>query len=92
MQWSIYLAIGNLSYNIQRLEIRSGKIIVGLIPIYKNDFLDVKIKIYYQTIGIITKNKSKYPVLQIVAWPDIMALEKVTVEGMLIIYVNRNIH
>ena len=36
---------------------------VGLIPIYKEDSLEVKLEIYHQTIGVITKCKSKCHVL-----------------------------
>lgn len=46
-QWSIYLIIGNLSQEIQRLWIKLGGIMVILIFIYKKDFLKIKIEIYY---------------------------------------------
>ena len=62
-QWPIYLTIGNLSYEIQRSPIRPGGMIVGLISIYKRNFFKIKIEIYYQTIKIITKYKSKYHIL-----------------------------
>ena len=36
---------------------------VGLIPIHKRDSLKVKMEIYYQTMGVITKCKSKLNVM-----------------------------
>ena len=36
---------------------------VGLISIHKKDFFKVKIEIYHQTMGVITKCKSKCHVL-----------------------------
>ena len=62
-QWPVYLTIGNLSYEIGRLQIRSGGIIVDLISIYKKDFLEVKMEIYHRTMRVITKCKSKCHVL-----------------------------
>lgn len=56
-QWPIYLTISNLSHKIWRLQVRSERIIIGLIPIHKSDQFNVKIEIYYQTIGVITKSK-----------------------------------
>ena len=56
----IYLTIGNLSHEIQRSQIKPGGIMVGLISINKRDSLKIKIEIYHQTIGIITRYKSRY--------------------------------
>lgn len=55
-QWFVYFIIGNLSHKIRKLRIRPGKIMIGLISIYKGDFLGVKIEIYHQTMGMITKD------------------------------------
>ncbi len=59
VQWPVYLIIGNLSNKIRRSRSRPGGMIAGLIPIYKRDFLEVKIEIYYQTMGMITKDMFK---------------------------------
>lgn len=40
--------------------------IIGLIPIYKEDFLEVKIEIYYYIIGVISKSIFKFFFLYIV--------------------------
>lgn len=56
-QLSVYLIIGNLSYEIRRLQVKLKGMIIGFISIYKKDLFDVKIKIYHQTIGVITKIK-----------------------------------
>ena len=65
-KWSVYITISNLSYEIKRLWSRSEKMIVGLIPIDKRDFLEVKIEIYHQTIRIIIKKIFKSLFLYIV--------------------------
>lgn len=41
-------------------------------------------------IGVITKNKSKCLVLQMVVWSDITVLEKILVKDMLMMYTNEN--
>ena len=64
---------------------------VGLIFIYKKDFLKVKMEIYYQTIGVIKKCKSKCHVLHKVIWPNIKALEKMAIKGLLIMYLDGNV-
>lgn len=46
-QWPVYLIIGNLSHKIQRSQIKSRIIMIGLISIYKKDFFEIKIEIYY---------------------------------------------
>ena len=56
-QWPVYLTIGNLSHEIRRSRVKPGGMMVGLIPIYKGDSFDVKMEIYQQTMGIITKGK-----------------------------------
>ena len=63
-QWPVYLTICNLSHEIQRSGIRPGGMMVGLIPIHKRDSLEVKIEIYHQTMGVITKCKSKCHILR----------------------------
>ena len=63
---------------------------VGLILIYKEDFFKVKIEIYYQTIRIITKCKSKCHILHKVIQPNITALEKAAIESLLMMYANEN--
>ena len=62
-QLPVYLTIGNLSYEIRRSRIKPGRMIVGLISIHKRDSLEVEMEIYYQTIGVITKCKSKLNVM-----------------------------
>ena len=62
---------------------------IGLILIYKEDFSKVKIEIYYQTIGVITKNMPKSLFLYIVIWLRI-GLEKAAVENVLMISANKN--
>lgn len=64
---------------------------IDFIPIHKDDSFDVKIEIYNQTLGVITKNQLKYLVLQIIVGPDITVFEKVIVESMLMICADRNI-
>ncbi len=59
VQWPIYLIIGNLSHEIRRSRSRPGGMMVGLIPIHKGDLLQVKIEIYHQTMGMITKGMFK---------------------------------
>ncbi len=63
-QWPVYLIIGNLSHEIQRSQTRPGGMMVGLILVDKGDFLEVKIEIYNQTMGVITKCKCKCHVLR----------------------------
>ncbi len=58
-QWPVYLTIGNLSHEIKRSRSRSRGMMVGLIPIHKRDSLEVKMEIYHQTIGMITKGMFK---------------------------------
>ena len=59
-QWLVYLTICNLSYKIRSLWIRLVRIMIGLIPIYKRDFLRVKTEIYHQTIKMFTKGIRKF--------------------------------
>ncbi len=54
-QWPVYLTIDNLSHEIRSSRSRPGGMMVGLIPIHKGDSLEVKIEIYHQTMGMITK-------------------------------------
>lgn len=56
VQWLIYLTIDNLSYKIWKSQVRLEGIIVGLIHMHKKDLFDMKIEIYYQTVGVIMKN------------------------------------
>ena len=65
-QWPVYLTIGNLSYEIKRSQSRFWGMMVDLIPIHKRDSLKVKIEIYYQTIGMITKDMFKSLLLCII--------------------------
>ena len=65
-QWPIYLIISNLSYKIWKLWLRSRRMMVGLISIYKKDSLKIKIEIYHRTIRIIIKNIFKFLFLGIV--------------------------
>lgn len=60
-------------------------------PIYKEEFFNVKIEIYYQTIRVITKYKSNYTILQKKVWPNLTALEKLEIKNLLIICTNKNI-
>ena len=62
-QWLVYLTICNLTHKIQISRIRPREMMVDLISIYKKDSLKVKIEIYHQTLGVITKYKSKCYVL-----------------------------
>ncbi len=55
-QWLVYLTIGNLSHEIRMSQSRPGGIMVGLIRIHKRDSLEVKIEIYHQIMGMITKS------------------------------------
>lgn len=55
------------------------------------NFLKVKIEIYHQTIRVIMKNKSKYLVRCTIVWPNKIALKKIVIKDMLIIYANKNI-
>ena len=71
---------------------------VGLIPIHKEDLFDIKIEIYYQTIGVITKDKcrnkhlsDKFLDLHFWNWPDITALESAIIKYLLIICANENV-
>ncbi len=64
VQWPVYLTIGNLSHRIRKSRIRPGGMMVGLIPIHKGDSLEVKMEIYHQNMGVITKCKSKCHVLR----------------------------
>ncbi len=58
-QWPIYLTIGNLSHEIRRSRSRPRGMMVDLIPIYKGESLEVKMEIYHQTMGMITKSVFK---------------------------------
>ena len=71
---------------------------VGLISIHKGDSFDVKMEIYYQTMGVITKGKcnnrhslDKFPGLRFENWPDIIALESAVVEGLLMMCADGNV-
>lgn len=65
--------------------------IFGLIFIDKKNFIEVKIEIYYQTIEVIMECKSNCDVLRKFIWPNITILEKMAIEGLLIICTNRNV-
>lgn len=56
-QQPLYLTIGNLSYEIQRLRVGPGRMMVGLILIHKGDLFNVKIETYHQIIEVITREK-----------------------------------
>lgn len=47
VKWPIYLIISNFNHKIWRLRVSPGKIIVGLILIYKGDLFNIKIEIYH---------------------------------------------
>lgn len=91
VQWQVYLIISNLSYKIWRLWIRLRGIIIELIPIYKGDFHEVKIQIYHQIMGVITKDIFKSFLLYIVVWQDTV-LEEAVVKDLLMICANGKIH
>lgn len=61
--------------------------IVGFIPIYKNNLLSIKIKIYYQIIKVITKNTCNYRQINIIneVWFFCLVLEIVVIEDLLIL-------
>ena len=97
-QWPVYLTIGNLSHEIWRSRVRPGGMMVGLIPIHKGDSFDVKMEIYHQTMGVITKGKcnnrhssDKFPGLRFENWPDIIALESAAIESLLIMCADGNV-
>ena len=89
-QWPVYLTIGNLSHEIRRSRIRPGGMMVGLIPIHKRDSLEGKMEIYHQTMGVITKYKSKCHVLHKAIWPNVTALEKAAIDGLLMMCADGN--
>lgn len=71
---------------------------ISLIFIYKEDLFNIKIEIYYQTMGVIIKSRcsnryslDKFPDLRFKNRPNIIVLESIAVEDLLIICVNRNI-
>lgn len=51
------MTIGNLSYEIRRLQVNPEKVMVSIIPIHKRDLFDIKIEIFYKTIRVNTKDK-----------------------------------
>lgn len=55
VQLLIYLIFSNLSHKISKSWMKLNDSIVGLIFIYKKDFLTINIKIYYQIIKVILK-------------------------------------
>lgn len=65
---------------------------VGFILIHKKDLFNIKMEIYYQTIRVITKNKSnnrysldKFPGFFFENWPNITIWDSMAVENPLII-------
>ena len=90
-QWPVYLTIGNLSHEIQRSRIRPGEIMIGLILIHKRNSLEIKIKIYYRTMRVITKCKSKYHVLYKLISLNVTVLEKAVIEGLFLMYADGNV-
>lgn len=91
MQWPVYLIIVNFGYKIQRLRIKPRRMIVGLIFIHERNSLKVKIKIYYQTMGVIIKYKSNCYVLYKIIQSNVTALEKNIIKNLLMICIDRNI-
>lgn len=65
--------------------------IVDLIFIHKKKFSKVKIKIYYQTMEVITKYNANCTVLEKTIQPNIIVLEKTAVKGLLIMCKNKNL-
>lgn len=63
---------------------------VRLIPIYIGDSPEVKIEIYYQIMGVITKVTFKSIFLWIVVQLETL-LEKVIVEGILMMCIDRKV-
>lgn len=76
---------------------------IDFITIYKSDSLDIKIKIYYQTIKVIIKNICNHKLINInnknlffyLALRTLgllarIALENIAIEGLLMIYTNKN--
>lgn len=64
--------------------------IVGLIPIYKEDYFEFKIEIYYPTLKIIRKNMFKSLFWYMIIWQG-TKLEKLVVQIVLIICMDRNV-
>lgn len=64
--------------------------IIGFISIYKENILEVKIEIYYQSMGVITKNMFKFLLLHIVVWLRIVS-ENAVIKNVLMICINRSI-
>lgn len=89
-QWPIYLTICNSSHEIRRPRIRFLGIIISFIPIYKGNSLKLKIDIYYQTMGVIIKGIFKFLLLYIIVWLGIV-LEKVAIESVLIICIDKSV-
>lgn len=58
--------------------------IVSLICIYKIDFFEIKVEIYYQIIGVIIKSKLKSHILDKIIWINITGLEKAAIKNLLI--------
>lgn len=63
---------------------------IGLISIYKGDFLEVKIEISLYIIGMITKSIFKSSLLYIVVELR-TTLEKVAIKDILIIYADKKV-
>lgn len=71
---------------------------IGFILIYKDDSFDIKMEIYYQIIGVNTKNKcnkrhpsDKISGLLFQNWPNLIILESVTVENLLMMCEDGNV-
>lgn len=60
---------------------------ISFIPIYKRDFLEIKIEIYYKIMGVVIKDIFKSLLLCIVVWFETV-LEKVVVENVMMICVD----
>lgn len=63
---------------------------INFILIYKRDSFEVKIKIYHQIMRVIIKDMFWSLFLYIIVWLGI-ALKKVVVKRLLIMYIDRNI-
>lgn len=63
---------------------------ISLILIYKRDSLGLKIEIYYQTMGVMTKRIFKSLFLYIVVLLRTV-LEKLVVKDVLIMYVDKSL-
>lgn len=71
---------------------------ISIISIYKKDLLNIKIEIYHQIMGVITKSQysnrcllNKFPELQFKNFMDIIALKNIAIENLFIMCANGNV-